>query len=579
MEWREQIRNLFGRGQTFVGLDIGTRSVKVVEVSLEKDQLVISRMGSASIEETLSHRDDDGEEARAVGELFDRASISSREVYTNLSGAFVVSRSIAIPSLEQGALDQILSTDVLMHLPPGVGGEDVVVDYQVIEEAQVRGRSKGVAQVLIVAARKDAIYEHVERLAHAGILVRRIDANCLSLLEAFRGHPWLAAGRAAAIIDIGASSTKVVVAERGAVRFASEVPFGGSQVTQALAAKYELDEERAEALKRALPELDAESGVGEVEGRGYSAAEVRETLEGVFDSFVLSLRRLFEFYQRTEHAGSPVDSLILVGGGAKTRGLKDHLAAKMLLDVEVGNPFGRLPLRLAGPPPADLQDTQPDYALALGLALKGMAPRQGVIDLLPLSVRDEQTKRRQGRRVRTVAFAYFGALALVAALLAEGRYYFRSQADYAREQSAVLRPLVQEATRLENDNVRLRDKLALLEGLGGARLIWAKALDDIGSLVPDGVWLTDISSEERLRVRRREAEETGGAGERAVTSLTLLTVEGRGSSESHVARFLEALETSPAMTNVRLDYVREVRNEGGVAAQGVEFGIRLALMP
>ncbi|KPL08625.1 hypothetical protein AMJ71_07845 [candidate division TA06 bacterium SM1_40] len=575
-EWQEQIRRLVGGRKTYVALDIGTH----VEVALDRDQLVVSRLGSAPIAGWASAGGDGHEISLTIRDLFDSQSIASREVFTNLSGAFVVSRSLSVPSLARGAIDQILSTDALAYLPPGVGGKDVVVDYQVIGETQARGKGKGVAQVLIVAARKDAIHEHVDLLRQAGLLARRIDANCLSLLEAFQGHRWLTEGRATAILDVGASSTKVVVVERGAVRLSSELTFGGVQVTQALASRYDLDEEGAEALKLEVSRAGEETESVEVDGRAYSVAELRETLESLYEALIGSLRRLFDFYQRTEFAGSSVDSLILAGGGARAFGLQPFLAAKMLLDVEVGNPFGRLPFRLSGPALVDLDEASPRYALALGLALKGMAPREGAVDLLPLSVRDDQTRVRQGRRARRVALVYFGVLALVAALLAEGRHYFRAQADYAREQTAVLRPLVEEATRLEEENVRLRDKLALLEGLGGGRLIWAKALHDIGSLVPDGVWLTDISSEERLRVRRREAEEASSAEPgRTVTSLTMLTVEGRGSSESDVSRFLRALETSPAMTNVRLDYVREIEDEGRYAAQGVEFQIRLAFTP
>jgi Tfp pilus assembly protein PilN len=209
-----------------------------------------------------------------------------------------------------------------------------------------------------------------------------------------------------------------------------------------------------------------------------------------------------------------------------------------------------------------------------------MAPREASVDLLPPSIRDAQTRDYQGRRARNAALIYFASLALLVALLAEGKYYFESQAEYAREQSEILRPLAQVAMRLEDENVRHHDKLALLEGLGGSRLIWAKGLHELGSLVPSGVWLTGIGSEERLRVRRRGADEEAESAEgRTVTSLTTLTIEGRGSSESHVARFLEALEQSPAIRNVRLDYVREREEEDGFRPEGVEFQIRLALSP
>lgn len=60
--------------------------------------------------------------------------------------------------------------------------------------------------------------------------------------------------------------------------------------------------------------------------------------------------------------------MVLVGGGSRTKGFYERASTEFRVDVQFGNPFAKAnsPEFLKGV----LQETGPEFAIALGLALK-----------------------------------------------------------------------------------------------------------------------------------------------------------------------------------------------------------------
>lgn len=239
---------------SFVGLDIGSQTIKVVEAKSTGSSVQVSALG---IENTPPGAIQGGviADAKALGAaikaLLNKSGISAKRSISAATGAAsVVVRVIEVPRMSPAELAETMKWEVERHIP--FAANDVEMSYQAIEEPGVAPDPNNPnMEVLLAVAQRDMVSAHVETLQAAGLNPIAIDVEPLAVGRALveldsNGMR----GKNVVIVNIGASQTDVSIFKGGLLRFPRAVPLAGDNFTRAIADQLGLDMNQAEEEKR-----------------------------------------------------------------------------------------------------------------------------------------------------------------------------------------------------------------------------------------------------------------------------------------------------------------------------------------
>lgn len=314
-----------------VGLDIGTTAVRAAEIDF----------GSGKSGGTLVAYDEvllplgairDGEVADqaavsgALKELWAKGKFRSKNVILGIGNQRVAVRELSLPWMPMAQLRASLPYQVQDLLP--MSTDDALLDFYPTDDYD--GDAGRTLDGLLVAAARDTVAANVLAVEAAGLQPVMVDLNAFALLRGMTRGPL---GRqTAALVDIGARITNVVIVANGVPRFVRALPSGGQDATDAVARALGISNADAEALKREL-------GVGMTSKPEH--ADGAEALAHVSQNLVEAVRNTFSFYTGSQ-GGTQIDVVALTGGGAHLPGLGQFLASASRLSVTLGDPVGGL---------------------------------------------------------------------------------------------------------------------------------------------------------------------------------------------------------------------------------------------
>jgi type IV pilus assembly protein PilM len=270
-----------------------------------------------------------------------------------------------LPKTDPEQLKRMIPIEARKYIPMQVS--EVMLDWYVIppdegsNEAFDRMQGKSPLQakgqeVLLVAIHNDTVRNFQTIAIGAGLTVHFYEIEIFSSIRSSLGHglaPVL-------IIDLGASTTKMYIVERGIVRMTHLATIGGQQMTENLARSLSWDFEKAERVKRE---------------RGLTATEAFsvEENERVKSSLLSTLERIFGEADRVllsygKRYNKNVSHVLLTGGGASLPGIVAIANQLLHAQVESANPFSRT----ESPAFLDqvLASIGPGFAASVGLALR-----------------------------------------------------------------------------------------------------------------------------------------------------------------------------------------------------------------
>ncbi|MFZ1987884.1 MAG: pilus assembly protein PilM [Minisyncoccia bacterium] len=248
------------------------------------------------------------------------------------------------------ALEQHI--DEYVPLPPAETAFDFV-------PAGVRGDQ---AHVVAVGYARRVIAESLQVFDQAGITVRSVESELFTIPRTL-----LRPGDSSTvlIIDIGRTTTKLLVVANRLPRYATTLDIGGHALTLAVQKHFGVTEEEAKRVK-------AERGLTASEGSEEYLAAMLSTISVIREEIV---RRLDYWQTRAVAAGThePVSRAIVVGGNATLKGLSEYLAAGLKVPVDLGDVFTNFASRDKWLPPVDYTQSLA-YTTAIGLALRNYVP-------------------------------------------------------------------------------------------------------------------------------------------------------------------------------------------------------------
>lgn len=307
---------------TIIGLDIGSTSVRAVETDRSKTHPVVVGFGheplpAGAVRGGVIH--DQDAVVNALRTMWQRTPFKSKAVVLGVSSHHVVVREMAMPDLPDRELRAALPLQVhdVLPMPP----EKALLDFYPLEP---RGRSLK-RRGLLIAAPKDQVMAAVQAIGRAGLTVAHVDLASFAVLRA-AGRP----GRGVeAIVDLGAHTTTVLVHSNGQPSMIRTVPRGGSDVTQAVASRLNVDIEQAEALKRRVGVV--------LDDDAFNTLVVEDALRSLVSEIRSSLA-----YVASADRSTPVASLALCGGGAQLPGISEYLTRQLGVDVTLADPLVRM---------------------------------------------------------------------------------------------------------------------------------------------------------------------------------------------------------------------------------------------
>lgn len=355
---------LFVATRSWVGLDLGSYALKVVEIVRSNGGVKVARMAMAqtppgAVAEGVAA--DPEALAPAIRALLGEAGIKGKRVVTALGGEAVIVRELKVPDMPEAELEQAVAYEAERYLPAGV--KEVSRDFQVLGKVPEEGQ----LEILLVAARKELIDQQIAPLQKTGVTPAVLEVTPFSMFRAVAQPD--GEDRAMVYVDLGAESSDILIMEGERLRLARNIALGGNALTRAVADSLSLDFPAAQTLK----EQRGQMLLGSERPEDPTVGAVYEALVPVIGSIVTEIRRSLDFYQARSR-GRTIGKVILTGGTAKLKNLAPFLSEELALPVEVGNPFATCP---ADPsfPPEYLSDVGPMMAVAVGLALRGAIER------------------------------------------------------------------------------------------------------------------------------------------------------------------------------------------------------------
>jgi len=363
------------RSGSVLGVDIGSSSIKVVQLRREKGKAVLETYGEislgpyASTEVGRATHLQPKDVARALTDLMTEANVTAKNAGVSVPFSASLTSVIEMPKMDPKQLAHMIPLEARKYIPANIN--EVMLDWFIIPEDPAkeewsRSRKKTTAvktasdktEVLLVAIHNEVLNNFQATTTAAGLNVGFYELEIFGAVRSSLTH-----GIAPVmVIDLGSATTKVYVVERGIIRFSHLINLGAQDLTLSVSRALGWNFDRAEQVKR-------EQGLTVRTGSDAEHdTQVKEALLSTLGRIFSDVNRVLLSYERKY--GRNVSRVVLTGGGSSLFGLSEYVSELVSVDVERGNPFNKVQT------PAFLEDVLsevgPEFAVAVGIALRKM---------------------------------------------------------------------------------------------------------------------------------------------------------------------------------------------------------------
>ena len=251
---------MFGMGsKSIVGLDVGSSSIKAVELKKKGGQIEVAHLGLEPLASDIvvdSMIVDSGQVSSSISKLFADNEIKTKSVATAVSGHSVIVKKISMPSMSDQELAETIEKEAASHIPFDLA--DVSLDYQIMSEEAGNPQM----DVLLVAVKKDKILNYTNVLSMAGRTPSIVDIDALALQNCYEYNYQPAPGQVVALLNLGASVMNINIVKGTTPLFPRDVSVGGHQYTDSLQKELDLSSSMTSDA-RGVAQAGQQSGNGQ----------------------------------------------------------------------------------------------------------------------------------------------------------------------------------------------------------------------------------------------------------------------------------------------------------------------------
>jgi type IV pilus assembly protein PilM len=336
-----------------VGLDIGSRSIKIVELARSGPGWSLRSAGAVgysgpAIEANLNDTKAIADLAGVLKKLAHDTKISNHDVAIALPETQVFTRLMQFPLLTDAEIASAVKWEAEEYVPIPI--KDAIIEHQVLE--RLEGANPPQVLVLLIAVLKSLVENYVDVAGKAGLNVVGVETELISMTRALSPE-----GKSVLIVDFGARSTDIAIVKNGQLYFSRSVPTAGEAFTRAVAQSLGVSVQQAEEYKRTY-------GLSENQLEG----KVGRALAPIFKVVAGEIKKAIHYYQLNIKGETPT-MVIIAGGSAGLPGAAPMLTNLLGMEVVIGTPFGKI--KLDPDAARGLANYAPLYSVAAGLAMRG----------------------------------------------------------------------------------------------------------------------------------------------------------------------------------------------------------------
>lgn len=342
---------LFGIGEkkSYLGVDIGSTSIKLVELAEEKGlpSLVTYGYAERSIGDIVKG---DAKQilskvADLLKKLYTEAGITNFQAVTALPNFSVFNSVINLPVMSKKDLDSAVRWEAKKFVPLPI--EEVVLDWRIIDTISSDQNKKNY-RILLTAAGKNLVRRYVEIFKRADLELLSLETESFALSRSLIGK----SQETTMIIDTSAVTTDIIIIEKGIPALSRSIDVGGITISRAIANSLNIDFQRAEQFKRDI---------------GMSgSSKIPKIIESILKPVVDEMRYSLRLYQ--DQSSKKVTKVILSGGSSYLPNLSEYFSKELDIRVIIGNPWSTVNYSDELKPA--LEEVAPRFAVAVGLALR-----------------------------------------------------------------------------------------------------------------------------------------------------------------------------------------------------------------
>ncbi len=319
-------------------VDLGSSAVKVLIGEKRRGKFVVEDF---IIQPYETHLNPLKHIVSALKEALWELDIHRGWLHIAIPSAYAIFRYAMFPNVPVKRLESVVASESKKYISPSVG--------QVVVEPMVFSRTAVVEEpVLLVGVRKGYLDEVETIVREIGFRTRFISvdslvlANLMSYLYPLYSQPLC-------VVDMGARHTKIMILKEGKISFVRYVKLGSYDIDLFIKERLDVPLDTAEAIKK-----------GE-----NAVADVISLANRVITSLCNEVFISVDFYE--SQFGEIPEKLLLVGGGAKLKGLLDVVSDRLNMDVEL---FSLSESRIVcEDQEVDIRPFLPELAVDLGLLL------------------------------------------------------------------------------------------------------------------------------------------------------------------------------------------------------------------
>lgn len=377
-----------------VGLDIGTTKIVAMVGKLnEYGKLEVLGVGKAkslgvhrgvvnNITQTIQSIQQAVQEAEiASGIAIDKVMVGiAGQHIRSLQHSDYITRTDSDEVIDESDIESLCDQVLKLVMLPG---EEII--HVLPQEFKVDGQGEITEPIGMYGGRLEANFHVVvgqvasirnvgRCVANAGLELGSITLEPLASAQAVLSKEEKEAG--VVLLDIGGGTTDLAIFKDGIIRHTAVIPFGGNVITEDIKEGCAIIEKQAELLKirfgSAWPGENKENEIVSIPGlRGREPKEItlknlsriiHARVQEIIDQVYLEIKN----YGHEEQKKKLIAGIVITGGGAQLRHLKQLVEYMTGMDTRIGYPNEHM----AGDSSEEI--TSPAYATVAGLVMHGI---------------------------------------------------------------------------------------------------------------------------------------------------------------------------------------------------------------
>jgi len=365
--------SLFNFGKkSMLGIDIGTSSIKVVELSKDSNRFKLENYGLFELESEdvglMTGQSSDGRGVRltdadlawGIKTILEKTKISARDVVASLPSFSTFATIITMPYLSENDIAKTIPFEARKYIP--IPLSEVVLDWSIINVSQssnnqavptvAPGAKPPTVEVYLVAVPKDETVRYQNIMKQAGLNLRALELENSALVRALVGNDL----SPVAVVNIGGRSTSIVIIDGGYERVSHNYEVGGFEITKTISKSLNISLKRAEELKRSSGLRDSDSST------------IMTAAASLLEMMAFETKKIIHNYEDVKK--KKISKVVLVGGLVNMPKFADYFGGKLGMPISLGNPLARV----VCPPEAEKlkPEINSTFAISLGLAMREM---------------------------------------------------------------------------------------------------------------------------------------------------------------------------------------------------------------